>query len=97
MGIKYNGQNLRALTEQGFAANESMASIATDFQNDSELVKILTFIAMLYTPASLMAVSDLKNEALHNMSLTLNKLYLVHVSSGNGLNEHTHLVLAPDF
>jgi hypothetical protein len=46
------------LTEQTQAENESMTRLTTEIQNDSKFIKVLAFLTMLYTPASLMAVSD---------------------------------------
>lgn len=37
--------------------NESMTHLTADIHHDSKFVKMLTFIAVLYTPASLVAVS----------------------------------------
>jgi len=58
--IKTNGDQLRTITEHAAAANDSMTTLTTDIHSDSKFIKILTFIAMLYTPASLIAVSNLE-------------------------------------
>jgi hypothetical protein len=55
--IKNNGEQLRIMTEHSMETNESMTHLTTDIHNDSKFVKVLTFIAVLYTPASLVAVS----------------------------------------
>jgi hypothetical protein len=55
--IKNNGEQLRIITEHSMETNESMTHLTTDIHNDSKFVKVLTFIAVLYTPASLVAVS----------------------------------------
>jgi hypothetical protein len=55
--IKNNGEQLRIMTEHSMEINESMTHLTTDIHNDSKFVKVLTFIAVLYTPASLVAVS----------------------------------------
>jgi hypothetical protein len=57
--IRDNGDQLRALTEQVVAENDSMKYLTQELYDDSKLIKILTFIAILYTPASLIAVSTL--------------------------------------
>lgn len=49
-----------------------------DFMHkDSKFIKIITFIPMLYTPASLMVASDSKKVAMHKMSTKSRRLYLV--------------------
>jgi hypothetical protein len=62
--IQNNGEQLRTITEHAVAANDSITRLTTDIQKDSKFIKILTLIAMLYTPASLMAVSDPKMAAV---------------------------------
>jgi hypothetical protein len=62
--IKSNGEQLRTITEHAVAASDSMTTLTTDIHNDSKFIKILTLIAMLYTPASLMAVSNPKMVAM---------------------------------
>jgi hypothetical protein len=56
--IQNNGDQLREITEQAFARNDLMATLTTDIHTDSKSIKTLTFIAMIYTPISLMAVSN---------------------------------------
>jgi len=56
--IKNNGIQLRTITEHAATSNDAMTTLTTDIHSDSKFIKILTFIAMLYTPASLVAVSD---------------------------------------
>ena len=55
--IRNNGDQLRAITEQAVARNDFMATLTTDIHTDSKFIKTLTFIAMLYAPVSLIAVS----------------------------------------
>lgn len=53
--IQYNGDQLKALTQAASADNRVMTTLTCEIQNDSKFIKILTTIAMFYTPASLMA------------------------------------------
>jgi hypothetical protein len=51
---------LKLLTDLGASAKEeteSLRILSEQAQDDARLIKILTFIAMLYLPASLVAVS----------------------------------------
>jgi hypothetical protein len=51
---------LKALTELGISAkeeSESLRILSEQAQKDARFTKILTFVAMLYLPASLIAVS----------------------------------------
>ena len=52
-----SGKQLTVLTEQARAENESMTRLTADIQNDSNFIKLLTFLTVLYAPASLVAVS----------------------------------------
>lgn len=54
--IQYNGDQLKALSQAASAENGFMTRLTYEIQNDSKFIKILTTIAMLYAPASLMAV-----------------------------------------
>jgi hypothetical protein len=56
--IKNNGIQLRTITEHAAASNDSMTTLTNDIHSDSKFIKTLTFLAMLYIPASLVAVSD---------------------------------------
>jgi hypothetical protein len=60
MAINNNSERLRIMTEQSMTTNESMNYLTRDIHNDSKFIKVLTFIAILYTPASLVAVRILK-------------------------------------
>lgn len=62
--VKNNAEQLKTITEQAVAANDSMTTLTADINNDSKFIKILTLIAVLYTPASLIAVSNPKMVAL---------------------------------
>jgi len=57
VAIKNNSEQLRIMTEHSMETNESMTHLTEDIHNDSKFVKMLTFIAVVYTPASLVAVS----------------------------------------
>jgi len=57
IAIKFNGERLGMITEQSMATNEAMTHLTRDLHKDSKFIKVLTFIAILYTPASLVAVS----------------------------------------
>jgi hypothetical protein len=79
-----------------------MTTMTTDIQKDSRFIKILTFIAMLYTPASLMAVSKHHSESFQSFVINLrnqtilssNLVRVVGEANQDGL---THLVLVSDF
>ena len=102
MAIQNNGQQLRAITEHAVTANESMAKMTTDIQNDSKFIKILTFIALLYMPASLMAVSSYLYGNLLGVSTkvgyqTIFSSNLVRVQGDANDDGLTHMVLVSDF
>ncbi|MCJ1436520.1 hypothetical protein MMC27_005899 [Xylographa pallens] len=52
-----NGDQIKKLTEQAATESDLMIVLTRGMHNDSKLIKILTFLALLYTPASLAAVS----------------------------------------
>lgn len=66
LAIKNNGEQLRVMAEQSMETNESMTHLTTDIHTDSKFVKVLTFIAVLYTPASLVAVGYLCSKLAWN-------------------------------
>ena len=55
--MQVNGEQHKALSEQLVGGNHDMQKMAKEMQKDSKLIKILTVIAVLFTPASLTAVS----------------------------------------
>lgn len=56
--IQIDGHQIRQLTERTATAGDSMMSLTREMGNDSKVIKIITFLALLYTPASLVAVSS---------------------------------------
>ena len=55
--IRNDGNHIKRLTEQTAAASDLMAGLTKEMRNDSKFIKMITFIALLYAPASLAAVS----------------------------------------
>lgn len=53
-----SSESAREIATAAKAEQEAVALIFAKAQKDSSLVKILTFVAMLYLPASLIAVSQ---------------------------------------
>jgi hypothetical protein len=88
-----------------------MKRLTQELHNDSKLIKILTFIAMLYTPASLMAVSTLlifytpcaitkqcNRASLTGLIQTIFSSNLVRVvSNSQDASDPVHMVLTSDF
>ncbi|RMZ75072.1 hypothetical protein DV737_g5474, partial [Chaetothyriales sp. CBS 132003] len=59
LAIRENGEQLRLLTGQIAQENGSMRQITAEMHGDSKFIKVLTLIAVLYTPASLVALAIL--------------------------------------
>lgn len=59
IAIRGSGEQLTVLTGRIANENGSMRQITTEMHGDSKFIKALTLIAVLYTPASLVAVSTL--------------------------------------
>lgn len=55
--IRNDGHHIKRLTEQTAAASDLMADLTKEMRNDSKFIKMITFLALLYVPASLVAVS----------------------------------------
>lgn len=72
------------LTEQTQAENESMTRLTTEIQNDSKFIKVLAFLTMLYTPASLMAVSGARrpNEIQNALLIYIEDNFQLKPSAG---------------
>lgn len=58
--IREDGHHIKRLTEQTAAASDLMAILTKEMRNDSKFTKMITFLALLYAPASLAAVSQLR-------------------------------------
>ncbi len=56
-GIHNNGEVVKRLTITARNESEAIHRLTEEARRDSRFVKILTFVALLYLPASLMAVS----------------------------------------
>jgi hypothetical protein len=101
LDIKNNGHQLRTLAENSIATNDAMTTMTADIHSDSKFIKVLTFITVLYTPASLIAVSQLQfpRYLLYdiNRGKTVFSSNLVQNVGTNGVYESTHLVLSRDF
>jgi Mg2+ and Co2+ transporter CorA len=54
--IRQNGETISQLASSSFSETKAIARLTEDSQRDARSVKILTFVAMLYLPASLVAV-----------------------------------------
>lgn len=54
--LRRSSESAREIATAAKAEQETVALILARAQNDSSLVKILTFVALLYLPASLIAV-----------------------------------------
>ena len=52
-----NGNQIKKLTEQAATESDLMIVLTKGMHNDAKFIKMLTFLALLYTPASLAAVS----------------------------------------
>ena len=48
---------IKVLAEQTAATSDLIADLTKEMLNDSRFIKIITFLALLYAPASLAAVS----------------------------------------
>jgi hypothetical protein len=59
-GIRDNGEVMKQLTIAANSENEVLGYLAKESHRDSRFVKILTFVALLYLPASLIAVIPLR-------------------------------------
>ena len=57
IAIRNDSHQIKQLTEQTVTAGDVTTNLTRDMRNDSKFIKILTFLALLYTPASLAAVS----------------------------------------
>ena len=55
--IRNDGYHIKRLTEQTAAASDLMAGLTKEMRADSKFIKMITFLALLYAPASLAAVS----------------------------------------
>lgn len=56
--VRQNGDSLRLISEQTASDNKNMVAVAHEAAADSRTMKIATIIAMIYLPASLVAVSS---------------------------------------
>ncbi|ERF72672.1 hypothetical protein EPUS_09491 [Endocarpon pusillum Z07020] len=56
VAIRNDGSQIRKLTEQATTASNLMTGLTRKMRNDSKFMKIITFLALLYAPASLAAV-----------------------------------------
>ncbi|KAL8677818.1 MAG: hypothetical protein Q9186_005798 [Xanthomendoza sp. 1 TL-2023] len=56
--IEANGTILRALTGQARAESGFITRLTADINNDSKFIKLLTFLTLMYTPASLVALQS---------------------------------------
>ena len=66
VAIRNDGHQIKQLTQQTVTAGDLMTSLTGEMRNDSKFIKILTFLALLYTPASLAAVRRLRSGTLKN-------------------------------
>ena len=55
--IRDDGHHIKRLTEQTATASDLVVDLTKEMRNDSKFIKIITFLALLYAPASLVAVS----------------------------------------
>lgn len=66
VAIRNDGHQIKQLTEQTATASDLMTSLTREMRSDSKFIKTITFLALLYTPASLAAVSRLSSDKLLN-------------------------------
>ena len=59
VAICNDGHQIRQLAEQTATASNFMTDLTREMHKDSKFIKIITFLALLYAPASLAAVSSL--------------------------------------
>lgn len=57
LAMQVNGEQHKALSQQLLVGNYDTHEMAKEMQQDSKMIKVLTVIAVLFTPASLTAVS----------------------------------------
>ena len=57
VAIRDDGHQIRQLTKQAATASDLTTVLTRDMCKDSKFIKIITFLALLYAPASLAAVS----------------------------------------
>ena len=57
LAIHTDGHQVKQLTERAVSESDIIRTLTRDMHDDSRFIKILTFLAFLYTPASLAAVS----------------------------------------
>ena len=55
--IRDDGSHVKRLTEQMADASDTMADLTRELRKDSKFIRTITFLALLYAPASLAAVS----------------------------------------
>lgn len=55
--IHQNGEAVKQLIIASNAENQTLARLAEESQRGSRVLKVLTFVAMLYLPATLIAVT----------------------------------------
>jgi hypothetical protein len=67
LGIQFNGDKLKEIASASQSETESMTHLTRELRGDSKLIKVLTFTAIIYTPASLIAVSAL---SINNICLS---------------------------
>jgi len=75
--IHSSGEQLRRITEHAVTGNDFMTRLTADIHKDSKFIKIITFIALLYTPVSLIAVSAPSEIPRSNAANSALRLYLV--------------------
>src|SRR2546423_3929416 len=61
---------MRAIAAAAKDESRSVATVLAEAQKDSRTVKVLTFVAMLYLPASLIAVSMLLHMIFRTVQIT---------------------------
>ena len=57
VAICNDGHQIRQLAEQATTANNFVTDLTKEMHTDSKFIKIITFLTLLYAPASLAAVS----------------------------------------
>jgi hypothetical protein len=56
--LRSNGEDMKIIAGATKDENEKVASILAETRKDSHLMTILTFVAMIYLPATLIAVCN---------------------------------------